>query len=327
MSRARYWMVTYQVQERNQKQPVEWFEKETKIIHDELKESCTWAVAQFERGKKKKRAHMHVGLYLKHAKTMSAIKKMEVWHQSPNVQKALGTPQQLATYVRKEEGRICEGFEFGTPPVQGQRNDLQIIMDRLKGGEKVRTVAEEYVGQFARYTRFFYECAGWFKPEDCEKMGIIIFGDTGTGKTTAIRKIGDNYKKIMPDWFDGYGGEEIIRYDEFEPEEHKLGYMNMMYDEDPMRIAIKGSSLWSRHNTVAITSNTDPAYWWRDASGRNTQQRQGFLDRQDFIIEMRRETGVTFHRGTEEEWLELGYEPIKIWKSGRKKNKRVYKAI
>lgn len=81
---------------------------------------------------------------------------------------AKGTPQQNRDYCSKEQtGQAGTLEEFGSIPErkQGKRNDLEEIIDTIKGGEfDLKRLRDEHPDVCAKYPRFVRELIGDHKP-------------------------------------------------------------------------------------------------------------------------------------------------------------------
>jgi len=112
------------------------------------------------------------------------------------------------------------------------------------------------------------------KPKVYERTEIpangIWFGKAGSGKTwaaeeAAIKAGMSMYKmpiaQLKKGWYDGYGGEEIILFDDFrgssmEPHE----FLNLL---DGLRsFPIKGSYIENKSRVLFFTSPDHPINWW-----------------------------------------------------------------
>ncbi|KAH0482761.1 MAG: uncharacterized protein KVP18_002771 [Porospora cf. gigantea A] len=101
------------------------------------------------------------------------------------------------------------------------------------------------------------------------KEVMILFGNTGTGKTTTARSEskGAIYQVFNPRWFDGYedGYHTTILFDEFTgqiPIEELL----QLTDRWPVTKEVKGGTTFVNPFKVVFTSNIAPQVWFPQAT-------------------------------------------------------------
>lgn len=232
-----------------------------------LLDSAKYSVIGFEKGSEKETPHFHAYGYWPNGKAISSIKK-EVNRAHIDVCK--GTPEQCRNYVIKDG----EYEEFGTCPRQGNRTDLQAFKDAIINGMSEEELCEEFTECMARYDRFYQRIKNMTMKKKSTSMiapkVIVLIGEPGVGKTRQVydnHDINDIYKLEVGDgsanslFWDGYNGEEVILIDDFH-NNIKLDYMLRLLDRYPMKINIKGSYTWRTSNTIYITSNIHPDYWY-----------------------------------------------------------------
>jgi hypothetical protein len=313
MDRARLWVVTSQIPPENQHANLDYFENESARIQESLRRllrnnSLRWAVGQLERGERG-RAHLQCALAFRNGVRMSTVKELIDWPSQPHCEKARGSAEQNAVYCSKEQGRICVGFEVGDRPAQGQRSDLVEIYERLRrNGDNVVEVADDYPGQFLRYGRAFRDAASFFKPRPMERYGILLWGDTGTGKSRNAANIAgpQAYYKDDSQWWEGYARERFVIWDDFDWEEQRLKRFLKIFDHHPTRVPVKGTSATISSEIFIVTSNETIDEWWPDAKERH---RDALKRRFRYIVEIF-DGGYRFDKGNEIAWLDAGLKKI-----------------
>lgn len=190
---------------------------------------------------------------------------------------ARGSPQQAAEYCKKDG----DYHEFGTPPVgQGTRSDLQTVQERIKSGASKDEIRDEFFGVYAKYPRAIDNyIADLQPPRNWETEVIVFWGKTGKGKTRAVFEFIDHsqiYVHPGDSWFDGYNGQSVALFDDFNGSEFKLSYLLKLLDRYPMKVPIKGSYVNWLPKHIFITSNKDPKEWYM---GAHEEQRNALFRR------------------------------------------------
>lgn len=95
--------------------------------------------------------HYQGYVYFKNAISFTSIKKK--LPEGAHIEKRKGTHDEAAAYCRKADTRIEGPFEFGTPPEQGKRRDLEEAANLLKTTGSLKRVAEEFPTIIVKYPR------------------------------------------------------------------------------------------------------------------------------------------------------------------------------
>lgn len=180
-----------------------------------------------------------------------------------HVEIAKGTPEQAATYCKKDG----DFFEYGTVPVgRGKRSDLDVIFERVKAGATRDEIRDEFFKTYARYYRaidaLISDCQSL---RDWQTEVIVYWGKTGTGKTRQVFEFHDRadiYIHPGDHWFDGYTGQPVALFDDFCGSEFKLTYLLKLLDRYPMKVPIKGGFVNWIPKKIFITSNKNPDDWY-----------------------------------------------------------------
>ncbi len=196
-----------------------------------------------------------------------------------HLERMRGTLKQAIDYCRKEDTRDPEaGFDvvtFGREPDgpgQGSRSDLDAIGARLREGEAIKKIAEDYPGDFIRYSRGFIEYANLFAPVRNEKTVVHwYYGTTGTGKSrAALARSPDAYwKSADHTWWNGYDGRADVVIDDYRCCMCKFSYLLNLFDRYPFQVQIKGGVLNFAARNIYVTAPQRPEKMW--ASRTNEQ--------------------------------------------------------
>jgi len=180
-------------------------------------------------------------------------------------------------YCSKSTTRVSGPLEFGTrpkPKEQGKRNDLDALCKYIENydGEKIKmrdltdTFGHDVMAKFEKYILKVAAQSGKRiivqvkKRTEMAWINIITAG-TGTGKTTAIKSIDDQYvKDEKSKWWDGYTGEENVILNEWT----NKGYVNLhellaMSDHHAYPIQYKGGITQLLCKNIWITTNLTKA--------------------------------------------------------------------
>lgn len=179
---------------------------------------------------------------------------------------AKGTPEQAATYCKKDG----DYQEFGQlPGGRGKRTDLESLWHDLKDGKSAQEVANKFPSLYIRYRRNILASIRDHQPgRSWETNVIVLWGPTGTGKTRYVydqHPIESIYTHPGAEWFDGYEGQEIALFDDYNGSEFKLTYLLKLLDRYQMRVPVKGDYVQWAPKTIYFTSNRDPNEWYSNA--------------------------------------------------------------
>ena len=135
----------------------------------------------------------------------------------------------------------------------------------LDEGKSLLDVANEHFGYFIQSYRGLtaYKMLST-PPRDFKSVVTVIFGPTGTGKTSWISqnvKPQCCYWKVRGDWWDGYSNEPVVVIDEF------YGWLKWddllrLTDRYDYRVAVKGGFVIFNSKMIFITSNQKPEEWY-----------------------------------------------------------------
>lgn len=184
-------------------------------------------------------------------------------------EKKRGSPKQAADYCKKDG----DYQEYGQLPAgAGARSDLDELYRRITEGQSRDEIAESFPGHYIRYGRRIDSLINRQvdKPRDysTDKVVVVIHGTTGTGKT---RFVYDKYGGELyshggsSKWFDGYIGQRVALFDDYDGSVFKLRYLLNILDRYPMKVEVKGDTREWSPDIIFITSNKAPEDWYANA--------------------------------------------------------------
>lgn len=309
--KCRFWFGTSQVLADDQDRGDEWYEQQIRVIETCILDAGpSWFVGQFERGESG-RAHLQFAVYFKHARSLQSVGGLDVWPQRPHLEPVKGSVEDCVKYCTKDDGRLGSSVEVGDRPAQGKRSDLIAIYRLLREeGKTVRHAADLYPGSFMRYGRAFHTARYMFKEPEVERNCILFYGATRTFKSrNAAYVLGERpfYDHFGWKWWDGYEGEDIVIFDDFDWTQVEIRAFLKLAEYRPMRGQTKGAHVSVGAKWYIFTSNEALELWWEGSI--QGPHREALEERFKYIIHLT--DVVTFDKGSEQAWKDDGFKPIK----------------
>lgn len=201
------------------------------------------------------------------------FKQMHKWTKVPRLsfEKRHGTSQQARDYYadNDEKPEVVGLEEYGKLSLSapGKRNDLLALKETIDSGASLTQIADQHFGAFVRYERSIRSYKRLkLSPRDWQPEVIVLWGDTGTGKTRRAYESSDSpYFHPGGPWFDGYEGQEVVIFDDFSGSCFPIAYLLKLLDRYPMDVPIKGGFVKWTPKKIFITSNMNPKDWYSKA--------------------------------------------------------------
>lgn len=178
-------------------------------------------------------------------------------------------------YCSKPDHRVGEPFEYGTAPSgKSLASGYSSAGQMAKDGRTLKEIADAYPSVFMRHHASLTKLVAMYdKKRSLEETPEveIHWGITGSGKSYFIdRTYPDAYRKIRdPRWWDGYQGEDVVLFEEFNPvneddprKKFPLTEMLQILDRYSYRMEIKNSTMQLKAKKFIFTSNINPTLWW-----------------------------------------------------------------
>jgi len=200
-----------------------------------------------------------------------------------------------ANYPFKNDETSLPGtaWSWGTRKTQGKRSDLTAVKRAIDQGESNVNLWDGHFSQMVRYHKSFdvYKRVKQ-TPRNFKTVVIMLIGPSMTGKSTTARllthMLGTVYAVPEPKgsglYFDGYDGQDVLFFDEFDGHFMKPTFFNQLCDAGPMLLPVHGGAgLQVQSRYIVLCTNYAPKFWWRR---RNKAQVFQTTRRIDVIIPM-----------------------------------------
>lgn len=169
----------------------------------------------------------------------------------------------------KEDGKYKE---FGIPPCQGKRTDLDFIKNEILNGTKVDEICLTRPMVYHQYGRTLNRIEELYLQKQFRTWmtkGIWYYGKTGVGKSEMWSKNFNpetHYKhNLACEWWDRYKGQEICIFDEFRGQ-IKFSELLSLCDKHPHYVKRRGrEDLPFLSKTIIITSSLHPEEIYRNS--------------------------------------------------------------
>ncbi len=237
--------------------------------------------------------HLQGHTYFRHPIGLRGVKERLCcnWVHLKRCTSAEETKNSIA-YAKKVETRVEGPFEVGDEPAMqpGRRSDLSTVANLIKDGASLKRVAREFPDTYVRNYRGLAALQALLHPP-VEREGVmvtVLWGSTGTGKTTrAWKKYPEAYGKRNGEWWDGYHGQKVIIWDEFDPGKWTSMDFCVMIDCFPQLVPVKGGFVKMDAEMFVFTSNQNPEGWVFKNGFANSEQLAAVARRLSNVVEVR----------------------------------------
>lgn len=239
--------------------------------------SITYTIAQEEKAPDTGRIHLQGYVEFDHAVHLSWLKK--TFNKRIHWERRKGTAKQASDYSEKEDSRLEDGRSWKkgviSNPEQGKRNDLHEVADQVMSGMSMKRIAEEHPVQVIKFARGIQTLIDLVQevPEDIEKTVIILYGEPGSGKSSwakrYLREIKESYycpamNNAGALSFESYADQAWLLLDDFASGALTAQALKQLTDRYACQLPGRGSSKWTRHHGVIITSNYPIESWFKE---------------------------------------------------------------
>lgn len=242
------------------------------LLQDDLPTFVRYIVGQKEIGE---HGTPHLQLYLV-TKNPIRLPQLKRWIPRAHLEKRRGSRLDALRYVLKEDTRcgdrilrgLCESEllkMLDNSSTTTLKERLEHIKEGMIEGKSELEVANEDFDIWVRHHRAFERYRMLMtQPRNHPVTVRILLGPTGTGKSKfALDSYPGAYWKQRSNWWDGYSGHKTVILDEF------YGWLPFdlllrICDRYPLLVESKGGQIQFVADTVIITSNSQPADWYRN---------------------------------------------------------------
>lgn len=187
-------------------------------------------------------------------------------------------------------GKDAEIIEWGELKVQGKRNDIHEIKEKVKDGMNMREIIE--TTEKLNYQNI--KCAELLMaylqiPRKLINglMVIWCYGETGSGKSHyASQNYPDAYSPVSAKWWDGYDGQKSVVIDDIR-DDYSYRQLLRMTDVYSYKVERKGSSVEVQFETIIFTCPWHPREFLKKYYSANDKYEQ-FIRRITKVIEFER---------------------------------------
>jgi hypothetical protein len=206
--------------------------------------------------------HLQIYIYFVNGRTFNRMKRD---FPRAHIEVARGSPEENREYCSKENVMI----ERGNIPTQGRRSDIIAYIELIKSGRSEREVATAMPEVWGRMEKLYDRTRLLFEePRSWETKVYIFYGDSGSGKTHAAVEAGGTFVEFTcSGFFLNYDGEDIVIFDEFNPDIMPIGTFLRMTDKYAYTINVKGAKRNWKPRVIYITTNDlNPQNWYGGAT-------------------------------------------------------------
>lgn len=231
-----------------------------------VSKDCNYLIYGIEKGDA---GTPHLQGYFEYSKKsrLTGIRQCSTGFSRAHLEPRRGTAAQASEYCKKD-GNFREYGKIASKR-QGQRFDLQEIQDDIKAGAQDLEIANNYFTRWVVYRNSFNEYRKMVHtvPRTWKTVVVVLWGTTGTGKTRFVfQQRGDRELFVHGGdrWFDGYVGQPLALFDDFDGTQLEFRMFLRLLDRYPMQVPIKGGFANWAPKKIYITSNLHPKQWYQD---------------------------------------------------------------
>lgn len=173
--------------------------------------------------------------------------------------------------------RLAPTIIFGAPPNDsGFRNEIKEVKRDVKEGKTMNELWREHPSTMVRYYKAIAEMMNQLGPQRAWKTEVIVvYGPAGVGKSTLVRLMTEdvdfrtkNHKRSVytkqssNKWFPGYGGESIVKLENFNGNWMDFTTLLGLMSEDPYTVEMKGGNMPFLARQLFITTTVHPINWY-----------------------------------------------------------------
>lgn len=133
---------------------------------------------------------------------------------------------------------------------------------------------------------------------------LAIYGPSGSGKSHIAFSVDEYFIKDNSHWWDGYRGEKIVIWDEFNSSKVDCENFLKWTDKYPTRVQVKGAYKALALELLITTANEDPRNWYAgDYAHVGAVAR-----RTTAVLEVRARNDLVWHKGDKSMFPEIKWD-------------------
>ncbi len=139
------------------------------------------------------------------------------------------------------------------------------MKDAIDAGGTLDDLWDKHFKEMCKYRKSFHAYIDSRAGKRTDMSDVrVLWGPTGTGKTHRAHQLGDAWIYPGKGWFDGYLGQPVAIFDEFDGKDLPFSLWKQLCDKYPMKVPIKGAFVNWNPKIIVFTSNVNPDLWWGD---------------------------------------------------------------
>lgn len=280
--RSRSWMITYHGVDASNVDEVYMRSSITRLTNQSVHTTVTYAVWQQEISPSTGNTHVQMYIEFSQVVRVSFVQQLFSIPRNAYALPRRGSRDTCIKYCTKEETRLKGPFIIDNTNAnnQGSRTDVHTIHSMIASGARSADIYTAFPNTYMRMVHGVRQAMAVVRqrdaPRDRQVRVIVLYGQTGTGKTYGIvnqpecdlytvdsSMLQSNSGNL---WWDGYEGERHVLFDEYNDWFGIAGLLKYL-DRYALRIQSKGSSTVAYYNILYITSNKAP-WEWKDRNGQ-----------------------------------------------------------
>lgn len=182
----------------------------------------------------------------------------------------MGTPEEAATYCKKDGNFFEHGTLQPRDKNQGKRSDLDVLAQAARQGVPATELFDLHPASYVRYNKSLMQLRYIDivdPPPNYREIEVhVYYGPPGTGKTRqAYQDDPQLYATPVSGngnvWYDGYTGQKTILMDDYSGQLPLVQLLRVL-DVYPIQVPTKGNHVWLHNTRLVITTNTHPRNWY-----------------------------------------------------------------
>lgn len=262
----------------------------------------TSLVFQLERCPNTERLHLQG--FVQFAKRIRMHQAKEALKPQPalcsiHLEKRRGTAGQAWQYCTKAETRVAGPFTFGRVRAQGRRSDMSSVVEALNESPCAETLVAQVLAHpgMLRYIPHMEKFTQLVRPKRQQRTWVVwVHGPAGSGKDFFVKEYlnllrpgARVYVKNNDEWWDGYDQEDVVLWDNFDPNIITYDSFCKLGDDKAIKVRIKGGSVNFTSRFLFITTVWNPADYYQMCRKKLTSSKPEEYSRRTITVPFNRQ--------------------------------------